>query len=497
MNGDFRLPVLSIVLDPASLWNKHSGIYANPEERGRKWQRAAHAEYFEDPPARPARFDAEIKIHGNWSRGALKKSFQMTYATTPLRATDTGTLPNAHEIPNAQRTVILRAAGIEPSYRLGDELFRSIFGTAGGLISRFTRVMVLLNGKPWGLYNLHEKIDQSYLEQRYGEGQYELVSQERSPRILSGDGTGWKQLIDFFTTHDLTDDEEFRRAEQLIDINNFTDYKLFNIYAGNLDWPHNNEYAFRKAGEGERWRWISWDADETFQHDRGLRHNTLLWATRDELRHDLSYGGTKSDAEEFLTSTLILRSLLRNPSYRNYFVSRFSDLLNSYLSTNRVEAQFAETLNEMEPLLKTDWVLWPRSKESYLRGVHGVRCFIAERQEVLGKHFQDKFDLGSLVSVTLKNNSRGGVTQINSLVPEGRSWSGRYFANSQVNLTAIPAPGFEFAGWTDPVLGDQSTIAVPVRDSLVVEARYHKQASRMSTARPSVKAIPWREEPFS
>lgn len=494
---DFHLPVLSVGMSPASLWNKYSGIYANSEKRGRKWQRAAHAEYFEGPQSRPVRFPAEMKIHGNWSRGAPKKSFQMTYSTAALEAMDTAGLLNSPEIKNPQRTVILRAGATDASYRLGDELFRSIFAAAGGLISRSTPVMVLLNGKPWGLYNIHEKIDQGYLKRRYGEGQYELVSQERSPRVLFGDGRGWKDLIDFFTAHDLTDDEEFRRAAQLVDIDNFTDHRLFNIYAGNLDWPHNNDYAFRKIGQGERWRWISWDADETFQEDRSLEHNTLLWASRDGLRHDLSYGGKKSDAEEFLTSTLILRSLLRNPSYRNYFISRFCDLLNSHLSTSRVEARFTEILDEMEPHLEADWTLWPGSKEAYSKSVVGIRSFIAQRPHILIKHFQDKFHLGQLVPVTLKNDPRAGSLQINSLIPDRYPWTGRYFADSQISLTAAPAQGFEFAGWNDPALGDQSTITVSLRHSLVLEARYRKHAHRTGTPMPTVKTEPRLSETVS
>src|SRR5690606_20582180 len=40
------IAAVSIATDPVGLWNKYSGIYANPTGRGREWERAAHVAYF-------------------------------------------------------------------------------------------------------------------------------------------------------------------------------------------------------------------------------------------------------------------------------------------------------------------------------------------------------------------------------------------------------------------------------------------------------------------
>ena len=44
---DFALPVFSLVLEPAHLWNRHAGIYVNYNKRGAKWQRPATVEYLD------------------------------------------------------------------------------------------------------------------------------------------------------------------------------------------------------------------------------------------------------------------------------------------------------------------------------------------------------------------------------------------------------------------------------------------------------------------
>ncbi|MGH7828208.1 MAG: CotH kinase family protein [Candidatus Binatia bacterium] len=488
IGSEFSLPVVSLVMDPVSLWNKYSGIYAHPQKRGRKWERAAHVEYFETNDSRPFRFPAEVRIHGNWSREAPKKSFQLTYSTGPLSGQDAAGILNPPKLKKSQSTVVLRAGAMDVSYRLGDELFRSIYAEASGLVSRAAPVMLLLNGEPWGVYNLHEKIDEAYLERRYGEGRYELISQDRRPRPILNDGSRWTELIRFFSAHDMTRDQEFRQAQQMIDIDNFTDHRLFNIYAANLDWPHSNEYAFRKIDKGERWRWISWDADATFgfRDDLGLKHDTLAWATRHDLRHDLSYGGTKSDAEEFLTSTLIVRSLLKNRSYRERFITRFCDLMNSHLRPDRLHARLDEIIGNLAPNLAVDWKKWPGSKEDFFQGVEQIRRFISERPALVFKHFQNHFQLGKLVTVTVHYDPHRGAVQINGMTPDHYPWTGQYFENSRLRLTAVPAPGFEFAGWSDPNLGTESQATVVVHDSLTIEAHYRAQS--FATQKPPLPA---------
>jgi len=388
---DYRLPVLSLTIDPVFLNSRHSGIYVYPLETGRKWRRPAQIEYFERDNGFGLRFPVELRIHGNWTRDLQKKSFQINFAPGDLQGQDSAGILKPTQGGDGQSSVILRAAAMEASYRLGDELFRSLYAAAGGLVSRASLAMLLINGQPWGLYNLHEKIDQQFLERRYGAGAYDLVKYERYVEPVAGTVRDWNELLEFFARHDFTSDDALHRAAQRIDIDNFTDFSLFNIYAANLDWPHNNSYAFRKAEGDGRWRWISWDADLTFDSDRGLNHDTLTWASRHELRPDLSYAGTKGDAEEFLITTLILRSLLQNRSYRARFVNRFCGLMSSHFSSTGVRARFDEIVEGFTPHLGVDWERWPGSRENYEKAVHGIHRFIDERPAILLGYFQERF----------------------------------------------------------------------------------------------------------
>lgn len=387
VNETDALPQLSLAVNPAFLWNRYTGIYRNPHERGPEWQRPARVELFERKNFPPTSFPAEIKIHGNASRAEAKKSFQLAYSEARVSGGDRRQMVVWPGGQAQARSLVLRAAGVNAAFRLGDELFRSIYGAAGGLITRGERVELLINGAPWGLYNLYEKIDEALLESLYGAGEYVLT-----PKLTYGKmPEDWNTMLDFFISHDLAVETNYRRAAQLIDIENFTDYWLFNIYAANLDWPHNNHYAYRKRAAGERWRWISWDADATFDGDRGLAHDTLAWATRDELRHDLSYAAKEYDDDRWLASTAIIRSLLRNPDYEARFVRRFCELHQSVFKPDLLQARFQAMVNQITPHMEADWHRWPGSKRNYPAGVESVRLFIAERPAIVLAQFQKRF----------------------------------------------------------------------------------------------------------
>ena len=384
-----ELPVLSLALNPAFLWNRYSGIYRNAHQRGRAWQRPAQAEYFEARDAGPMRFSLDLKIHGNGSRSADKKSFQLTYGSDRVSGFDRQAIIVPPDDRPAERALVVRALATDASYRLGDELFRSVYADAGGLMARGTTVQLLINGVPWGLYKLYEKIDKALLQRRHGDGDYVLISDPAARPTQGGDD--WRETMEFFASNDLSKQSSFERGAKLIDMENFTDYWLFNIYAGNMDWPHNNYYAFRKRMPGERWRWMSWDTDATFDGHKGLAHDTLAWATRARLRHDLSYAGREYDEEGWLASTAIIRSLLMNQEYQKRFTQRFCALHNSYFQPDRLRARFQTIVNQITPQLKIDWRRWSGSEKAYAAAVEGIYRFISERPAIVLEHFRKRF----------------------------------------------------------------------------------------------------------
>jgi hypothetical protein len=467
LNTDFSMPVLSIVCDPVNLWNKYSGIYANPLRRGKKWERKAHIEYFNYRNELLLRSTAEIRIHGGYSRIYDKKSFRIRYPLSSLKTENIDDVFVAKK-QELERTIVVRSTS---SFRLRDPLFHVLYSQLGGLTTAFSPVMVYLNGKIWGIYNIHERIDEQYLRKHIGPGEYRLI---RNLQLWKDEAEKFQVIVGWFNNNYLSQEEVFKEAAYFIDIENITDYWIINIYAANLDWPHSNVSAFKRLNHHDsRWRFIAWDADDTFGVRGGYDTDSLEWATRSDLRHDLLYGMYLDD-KKAITSTLIMRKLLTNSSYRWKFINRFCDLLNSYLSAENVENTFNRIIKLTAYDQSKDMERWSKSEKNYLNDIKVIRTFIRQRPEYLLSSLKKKFHLGELLTIELHNQPGGGVIQINTIKPDVYPWKGKYFEDATITLSAVPSQNYRFVKWTDSSLEKSSKITFTLNRSIKVGAIFEQ-----------------------
>ena len=72
---------------------------------------------------------------------------------------------------------------------------------------------------------------------------------------------------------------------------------------------------------------------------------------------------------------------------------------------------------------------------------------------------------GTLEKVTLSNPDENmGEVRINTITPTMRegSWSGEYYTDYPVTITAVPKEGYEFVGWSGDITSTESEIEIPV-----------------------------------
>ncbi len=445
-----QLPVLSLATDDKNL-NGGQGIFSNPNETGRSWERPVSVNFVE-PNGSGFQINAGVRVHGAHSRGYLKKSmrlyFRSDYGESKLRYK----LFRQKNIGEFDR-IVVHSGGSFDQYGSGenrwtllrDPLNHTLLGELGGNVSAHKPVIVYLNGEVWGIYMLREHIhDLDYLTQNLGVQDADLLEWafNETPIVKEGDLTAWRDLHTYFKTEDIDKPEDWLRAQEFIDMENFIDYHILQIYGGHKDWPHNNHFFFRPRTPAAKWQWILWDSETTY-----LKHRMkgLVWATRDTVATDISAG----DSERQLFGTIFMRRLVENEDFKRMFVSRFADLLNTKLHRDSLAATFDRLVAEIEPDIQVETDRWEGARMTDWRaGVAQVHDFIRRRRDQQWTQLEVFFRLRQIYNLTVTSETGGGQIRVNTLTHSSLPWSGDYFDKMPVEVEAMPSSGFEFSHWS-------------------------------------------------
>jgi hypothetical protein len=311
------LPALSLVTDHNHLWGPTGIMETNPRNtiyRGRAWERPVSAEFIRPEDHAGFQIDCGLRIQGgNYVRERYNPTASLPFSKYSFRLYFRGDYgarrleyPLFPDVPmDSFETVVLRAGMNDHSNPfIIDELARRLFASTGQVSSRGTFVNLFLNGEYKGYYNPTERIDEDFLRAWHGGGEWDLMAQ--FGEIRAGDNLKWNEMLQFITTADLSSPSGYANAGALLDLDNFIDYLLVNIYGATGDWPHNNWRAARRREPGAKFQFIVWDAEWAFGlFGRTVAHNPLT----EEL------AGTSEIAR-------LYRALWMSPEFRIRFADR-------------------------------------------------------------------------------------------------------------------------------------------------------------------------------
>jgi len=118
-------------------------------------------------------------------------------------------------------------------------------------------VVVFLNGEYWGIHNMRERLDRFYLEDHFGADRDNLDLVEANygdyyvPLLYAdeGDMEAYWLLHSYVEENDLSDPLVFDSLNTMMNVDNFMNYQLSEIYFANSDWPGNNNRCWRERIE--------------------------------------------------------------------------------------------------------------------------------------------------------------------------------------------------------------------------------------------------------
>ena len=457
-----HLPILSVATDPDNLWHEQHGLYTHPEAKGREWERPAEVTYLESATTNGSRqigfhAPAGMRIHGNSSRLFAKKSIRLYFRRDyGLSRLDYPLLPplNGQQANTRYQSFVVHNGGQDfarPDWTLlRAHLVSDLAGDIGGYAAQTQPVLYFLNGELQGIYNIRNHFSPAFFRNDYGFALEDEVMQ----------AARWDDLWQFMAANDLAEPANYAYVQSQIDIANFIDYNVLQFYIANTDWVFTNADIFRANTLAGRWQWAFWDVDWSFGLVQwgGYEYDTVQWF----------FTGDRPGMER---GALPLRRLLQNPVFRQQFLSRTADLLNTTLTPAQMTARLERLAAELRPDIAYEVGRWPTSS-AWEGGVAYMFDFVRYRPDYLRQQLVDYFDLPGTAVFRVAAPSEGkGRVAVNGILMLS-DWKGVYFQGTEVGITAVPEPGYRFIGWQDARLPPDPNLRVSVKGDQIFTPRF-------------------------
>lgn len=466
------LPIVSLVTDPDNLWADETGIYVlgddyDPEfphygaNFWQDWERPAHFELFEPDGALGVALDLGIKIHGGWTRAFPQKSLRLC-ARGGYGAAKIDYRMFADLDIDEFEFLILRNSGNDWCItHFRDALMQGLTAGFDLDVQAYRPAVVFINGEYWGIHNIRERIDEHYLASHHGVDPDAVDLLELQYEEVAGDNGHYLAMLDFIAASDMTDDAVYQQVQALMDTDNFATYNIFEIFFGNTDWPGNNLKYWRPRAPDGRWRWLLFDLDYGLGIGVMYYHDTLAYA--------LAPDGP--DWPNPTWATYLLRKLMENGTFRRDFINRYADLLNTRLRTGVTTAALDSIRAGVEPEMARHMARWDSTITSWEDNIDVARDFLTWRPQFARSHIQNAFGLPGTWNLRLDVSPHGAGAVALTAAEIDSTFTGTYFQGNPVPVTARPASGFVFAGWSDPGLPpDPAALLEPAGDSYELKA---------------------------
>jgi len=472
-----NIPVLHLTTDPDNFFDDEMGIYVDgtngvvgfcstvPVNWAREWERPCNLKLFLPDGSVAFDVNAGVEISGACSRENGMKSLainlrekvfgdeSLKYELFPQR-----------DLEDYQRFKI-RGSG-QDYKRLGfrDMLNQTLlFKDIDIEIQAGKPALLYLNGEFWGIYNLREKFAGEHFEELYGvdEKDLDIIKSPGLPyrEIKKGSDADYNLLFDFVENSDMNTQADYDYFDSQVDVNEFTNYWVAMSYMANYDWPANNLTVWRDRKNQSKWRYGVADTD-------GSTFNFLASESRPEFNTFETINDTASiNWPNHRNSTLFLRKLLERNEFRDEFLQRSCTFMEVIFNEERTHPLIDSIVGLFQPNVERHLDKWAfdnamgGAETEWYKWIDFYKEFWETRPDFMRQHMNDYYELNQFYNLTINfdADTKGDVLVNTNEMSIPYQYTGVYFKDIPLRLTAVAKEGFSFAYWletgvTDPAI---------------------------------------------
>ncbi len=426
-------------------------------QKGSSWERPTHLDYFEENGQLSFSQEAGIRVHGNASRRRVPKSFSL-YARSRYDGNDLFQKSFFSDGLLTDKVFLVNGAAAR-RFLLVSQMDSRTMDT-----QNYHLIQLFLDGEYWGFYAVQEPYNSStYLHDHYGLDEDDaLLVKSDSRELVPVTGTAediktyYDPLMEFAASHDLSQSDNWAELNTMMDVQSFIDFYAAELYLCNSDFNwHQNIYLYKSLHKSKknpyadgRWHWMFYDAD----YSSGVNS---------QVPADLNlFTAPFLNKKYSLAKDPLFPHLMKNTEFRTRFVNTYLDLANDVYG--------AEEMSELVGSFKERWAAaayasvlrYPQKDDADTLNPETRESRFTSNCDKLAQFFRDRFGYavpymadycsltGKQVTVTLQG-APGGTISLNTLTPDlsQAEWSGIYYTDVPVTLSAQAEPGMVFDRW--------------------------------------------------
>lgn len=449
INVNHVTPIVSVIVDPNSLFGD-DGIFTNWEQ---DWEKFAHVMYFDSTATHPLLFEKNVAMQidggAGGSRSNPQHSFRLELAKGALGEDPVALdlLPNRPDRAEYSRLYFRNGSNqwLTLPYKDACQV-EMMCGETNTYFSAMRPVSVYINGVYFGLYEMREKLDREFYEvyDNFNGGDVDVLSLSYwyGGQLRATDGDVQHYWDTWSMVQDVPINSQFEETvNQWYDMRYYTDYIISETWMGNTDWPYNNIKIYRSDSTEQKWRFA------TIDMELSLMPNGWTDCNFNGLQHVLDYG----EGDPY--TGLWCRAIQDN-SYRNYFINRYADVLNTSYRVERLVQMENNYFNRWVVEMPNEYQLWgdPWNVAGMVVDFYGRHIEFQNelicKSEVVRSQIQEIFQLPLQSEVHLNVEPIGaGSISINTITPTLLPWDGIYFQDVPISLSTDGNENYIFSHW--------------------------------------------------
>ncbi|GAB4449619.1 MAG: hypothetical protein OHK0036_06830 [Bacteroidia bacterium] len=343
----------------------------------------------------------------------------------------------------------------------------------------FKPVVAFVNGKYYGIYELSELPDVYYTEyyKNIKKDSVDILAQHAINMILNGSDTGWvtttgnagvTNYIKYYTMSGAA--PFYKNATTRLDTNSLIDFVIYNNILVNIDLMNENNAWWRgRSGNNmnlTKWRYFTWNMPNIYGlcMPPSTFTNCSMYVSGCE--YDKYYNASSNAYE--VHSYLLNKLRLQNSEFKNTYLTRYMDLLNTVFKCDNVKAH----ANYIKSLLSTEMnnhcTQWAVNFTDWQANVDTFIARIQNRCDTIFSKFKSCYGLNGPHNITVDVYPSGaGYVYLNTILLKNFTWTGKYYAPTILSFKAIPSDtNYVFDHWENENTSVH-TLVSNIRDTAV------------------------------